>query len=249
MNFKEQIVEKSKEAYHIYVPHLSIDTVIFGFNESELKVLLLKMNYNKQWFLPGGYVGKSESLNDAAQRILQDRAGVENIFLEEFGVFGELNRNESFFEEFDDDLWHKQRFISIGYYALVDYKNVNPKEDALSEVCEWVDLSQLSDILLTMDHRMIIEKALLALREKMAYKPIGYNLLPEKFTLPELQKLYEVILGKELNRGNFYRKIKNTGILQKLDERKKGGAHKSPDLYSFHIENYNMLLKEGLSSW
>ena len=95
----------------------------------------------------------------------------------------------------------------------------------------------------------IVEKALLALREKISIKPIGFNLLPEKFTLSELQKLYEAILGKELNRGNFYRKIKNPGILGKLDEQKRGGAHKAPDLYSFDEENYNKALENGLTSW
>lgn len=100
-----------------------------------------------------------------------------------------------------------------------------------------------------MDHREIVEKALLTLREAISYKPIGYNLLPEKFTLSELQKLYEIILGKELNRGNFYRKIKNLGILKKLDERRTGGAHKAPDLYSFDEESYAKALENGLSSW
>lgn len=100
-----------------------------------------------------------------------------------------------------------------------------------------------------MDHREIIEKALLTLREKISIKPIGYNLLPEKFTLTELQKLYEAILGKELNRGNFYRKIKNLGILNKLDEQRRGGAHKAPDLYSFDKEKYTEALKNGLNSW
>ncbi len=102
---------------------------------------------------------------------------------------------------------------------------------------------------MAMDHKEIVEKALLALREKISIKPIGFNLLPEKFTLSALQKLYEAILGKELNRGNFYRKIKNLGILKKLDEQKRGGAHKAPDLYSFDEENYNKALENGLTSW
>ena len=121
--------------------------------------------------------------------------------------------------------------------------------DELSEKCEWISLSQLSEIELAMDHREIIEKALLTLRERITYKPIGYNLLPEKFTLSELQKLYETILGKELNRGNFYRKIKNLEILRKLNEQRRGGAHKSPDLYSFDEENYKKALENGLSNW
>ncbi|WP_333597196.1 NUDIX hydrolase [Chryseobacterium flavum] len=249
MDSRQQLLNKSNEAKEIFLPHLSVDPVIFGFDRNELKVLLLKMNYRKQWLLPGGYVRKDEDLAETVQRILKERAGVTDVYLEEFGVFGKKNRSEFYFEDFDETLFHKQRFISVGYYALYHPDRFNLVHDELSETCEWVYLSKLSEIELAMDHRDIIEKALLTLREKISYKPIGYNLLPEKFTLPELQKLYEVILGKELNRGNFYRKIKSTGILQKLDEKRPGGAHKSPDLYSFNIENYNKLLNEGLSSW
>ena len=249
MNFNEQLVQFSKDSYAQYVPHVSVDTVIFGFNEGEMKVLLLKMNFNKQWFLPGGYVGKDENVDAAAKRVLLERAGAQGIFLEEFAIFGDVNRNESSFEGFPNDLWQKMRFISIGYYALVNYTEVIPQPDQLSELCEWVDFSKLSELSLTMDHRRIIDKALLTLRERLSYKPIGYNLLPAKFTLPELQRLYEVVLGRKLNRGNFYRKMKNMNILTKLDEQRKGGAHKAPDLYSFDLDQYNRVLADGLANW
>ncbi|MGE8527051.1 NUDIX hydrolase [Chryseobacterium rhizosphaerae] len=246
---KEQILKRSVEAKEIYLPHLSADPVIFGFDQNELKVLLAKMNYRKQWLLPGGYVHKDEDLDEAVLRILESRTGVTNVFLEEFGVFGKRNRSELYFEDFDDSLFQKQRFISVGYYALYNSSEINPVADEMSEICEWVYLKQLPEIELAMDHREIIDKALLTLREKISYKPIGYNLLPEKFTLPELQKLYEAILGKTLNRGNFYRKIKNLGILRKLEEQRRGGAHKSPDLYSFDQENYTKALENGLNNW
>lgn len=250
MDSKEQIVKRSMEAKEIFLPHLSADPVIFGFDQNELKVLLIKMNYRKLWLLPGGYVGKDEDLDEAVVRILKDRAGITaDVYLDEFGVFGKRNRSEHYFEDFDETLFHKQRFISIGYYALYNPSRFNLVPDEFSESCEWIYLSQLSEIELAMDHREIIEKALLTLREKISIKPIGYNLLPEKFTLSELQKLYEAILGKELNRGNFYRKIKNLGILNKLEEQRRGGAHKSPDLYSFDAEKYARALKNGLNSW
>ncbi|HBV14500.1 NUDIX hydrolase [Chryseobacterium carnipullorum] len=250
MNSKEQILQRSIEAKEIFLPHLSADPVIFGFDQKELKVLLIKMNYRKLWLLPGGYVGKNEDLDEAVVRILKDRVGITtDVYLDEFGVFGKRNRSELYFEDFDDTLFHKQRFISIGYYALYNPSRFNLVPDELSESCEWIYMSQLSEIELAMDHREIIEKALLTLREKISIKPIGYNLLPEKFTLSELQKLYEAILGKELNRGNFYRKIKNLGILNKLEEQRRGGAHKSPDLYSFDEEKYAQALKNGLNAW
>lgn len=250
MDSKEQIVKRSIEAKEIFLPHLSADPVIFGFDQNELKVLLIKTNYRQLWLLPGGYVGKDEDLDEAVIRILKDRAGITaDVYLDEFGVFGKRNRSEHYFEDFDETLFHKQRFISIGYYALYNPSRFNLVPDEFSESCEWIYLSKLSEIELAMDHREIIEKALLTLREKISIKPIGYNLLPEKFTLSELQKLYEAILGKELNRGNFYRKIKNLGILNKLEEQRRGGAHKSPDLYSFDEEKYTRALKNGLNSW
>ncbi|WP_312089589.1 NrtR DNA-binding winged helix domain-containing protein [Chryseobacterium sp.] len=249
MNSKQQFISESIEAKEVYLPHLSADPVIFGFDKNELKVLLIKMNYRKKWFLPGGFIDKNLDLDEAIKKILAKRAGLTNIFVEEFGVFGKINRSESYFEDFDESLFQKQRFITIGYYALYNPEKIHPIPDELTEACEWFYLSQLNEVDLGMDHREIIEKALLTLREKISIKPIGYNLLPEKFTLTELQKLYEAILGKELNRGNFYRKIKNLGILNKLDEQRRGGAHKAPDLYSFDEGKYTEALKNGLNSW
>lgn len=249
MDFKEIIINNSKKAYEMYVPHISVDTVIFGFNGDQLKVLLLKMKFNQQWFLPGGYMKKDENLESAAIRILRERTQLDKIFLQEFAVFSELNRSEEAFKDFPDDLWHKKRFISVGYYALVNHKDVSPIGDELSESCDWIFLDELESQNITMDHKQIIEKALHTLREQISYKPIGLNLLPEKFTLSELQKLYEAILGRTLNRGNFYRKIKNIGILKKLDEKRKGGAHKAPDVYIFDQENYFKILENGINNW
>ena len=249
MDFKEIIINNSKKAYEIYVPHISVDTVIFGFNGDQLKVLLLKMKFNHQYFLPGGYMKKEENLESAAIRILRERTQLDKIFLQEFAVFSELNRSEETFKDFPDDLWHKKRFISVGYYALVNHKDVSPIGDELSESCDWIILDELESQNITMDHKQIIEKALNTLREQISHKPIGLNLLPEKFTLSELQKLYEAILGRTLNRGNFYRKIKNIGILKKLDEKRKGGAHKAPDLYTFDQENYFKILENGINNW
>ena len=249
MDFKEIIINNSKKAYEMYVPHISVDTVIFGFNGDQLKVLLLKMKFNQQWFLPGGYMKKEENLESAAIRILRERTQLDKIFLQEFAVFSELNRSEETFKDFPEDLWHKKRFISVGYYALVNHKDVSPIGDELSESCDWIILDELESQNITMDHKQIIEKALNTLREQISYKPIGLNLLPEKFTLSELQKLYEAILGRTLNRGNFYRKIKNIGILKKLDEKRKGGAHKAPDLYTFDQVNYFKILENGINNW
>ncbi|MFH6948465.1 NUDIX domain-containing protein [Flavobacterium sp. FlaQc-51] len=248
MEFKKILEEQSDAAWEKYIPTLSIDCVIFSFHETELQVLTVKMKDQDLWGLPGGYVQKEENVDDAAIRILKDRTGTENIYLQQFYTFGNLKRSESAFEDYADSLWNIQRFVSIGYYALAEYSQVSLVIDEYSSACEWKSIENLPVFM--MDHRTIFDKALLTLREQLNNHPIGYNLLPEKFTMPELQKLYEIILGKKLNRGNFYRKILRYDILTKLDESRKGGAHKAPDLYSFDLEKYNIALKEGLKgSW
>ncbi|TRW26747.1 NUDIX hydrolase [Flavobacterium zepuense] len=244
MSLKKLFEERSDIAWKANMPSVSIDCVVFGFHDSSLKVLLVRLKDQPLWSLPGGYMGKKEELKDAAARILNERTGAENIYLQQFKVFSKLNRSEDFFKDYDDTLWHKQRFLTVGFYALVNYTDVEPVIDELSDACEWVDINTLPEMM--MDHREIFDKALVTLRRQLNYKPIGYSLLPEEFTMPELQKLYEIILDKKLNRGNFYRKMTGYDILDKLDEPRKGGAHKAPNLYRFNLDKYKAALKDGL---
>ena len=246
MELQKILEDRSKESWNNYLPNLSIDCVVFGFDNDSLKVLLLKMKDSNLWGIPGGYILKQETLNEAANRILKQRTGADNIYLQQFRVFSDLKRSEGFFEDYPDGIWNKQRFLSIGFYALVNYSDVNLIVDEFSEACVWKSIDELPEFM--MDHRAIFDKALIRLRKQLNDKPIGYNLLPEKFTMPELQKLYETILGKKLNRGNFYRKMLRYDILQKLDEIRKGGAHKAPDLYKFDIEKYKKALEQGLNN-
>jgi 8-oxo-dGTP diphosphatase len=191
MDFKKKIEKVSEHYWEIYVPNLSLDCVVFGFHDNLLKVLVIKMIEGDLWALPGGYILKTEQLNDAATRILKERTGAEDIYLQQFRVFGNLNRSESFFEDFSNNLWHKQRFVSVGFYALVDFTKVNLVIDEFSIKCEWKSIDELPELM--MDHSFIFEKALSTLRKQLIHKPIGYNLLPKKFTMPELQKLYATL--------------------------------------------------------
>ncbi|MFV5696347.1 NrtR DNA-binding winged helix domain-containing protein [Flavobacterium sp. LB3P122] len=245
MEFNKIIEEKSNESWDIYIPNLSVDCVVFGFHDTILKVLVTRLKETDLWALPGGYVLKTENLEEAANRILFSRTGAENIYLQEFKVFSDLNRSDGIFDNFPDTLWNKQRFLSVGFYALVDFQHVNLIIDDFSDACEWKSIDELPNFM--MDHRSIFDKALETLRRQLNHKPIGYSLLPEKFTMPELQKLYEIILAKKLNRGNFYRKMLRYDILEKLEESRKGGAHKAPDLYKFDLEKYRLALKNGLN--
>lgn len=241
--------------FDTYHPGISIDCVIFGFHKKELKVLLLKMKNLDEWAVPGGFVKKEEDVNNSAIRILRERTGLEDIYLEQFQLFGSLDRHDTQYVNrlLADEVippklegWFRQRFITMGYYALVEFSKVKPAPDANSEKCEWVSLDSLPDLIL--DHNAIIQTGLQALRNKLRSRPIGKNLLPEKFTMTELRTLYETILGEELDRRNFQRKILRFGVVDRLDETRKGGAHKAPYLYRFNEEKYNKSIGSGFKT-
>lgn len=237
-----------------YQPSLSIDCVIFGFHDNQLKVLLIKTNYSAKWALPGGFIPISEDLDEAANSVLQKRTGVQGIFLRQFATFGKVNRNNKEFSEtildfygisFDEGKWFTNRFVTVGYYALVDFSKTIPQMKSNNEIIEWVDHMNVPSLIL--DHKDILEKALESLRVELNTMPVGYNLLPEKFTIPELQRLYETILGKRLDRRNFLRKITSIGILVKLEEKKSNVAYKAPNLYRFDKEKYEYVVTNGIT--
>jgi hypothetical protein len=138
------------------------------------------------------------------------------------------------------------RFITIGYWALVEFSKVVPKPDEFSSSCKWFDIDKVPSLIL--DHNEILNKALQSLRRNLNDYPLGRDLLPTKFTMPELQRLYETILGKRLDRRNFQKKILGMDILVKLQERKKGGAHKAPFLYRFDLQKYRKGMRSGIKS-
>ncbi len=241
-----------------YINNLSIDCVIFGFHNNKLKVLLLKLKNNAGYSLPGGFIRIDETIEEAARKELKNRTGLENIFLRQFYVFSDLDRAENnpviqilrdrkVYDESSLKYFDK-RFITIGFFALVEYTKVVPVPDIISESCEWMNLDD--DIPIMLDHRKIIKMAHVALKKQINNSPIGINLLPDKFTLPELQRLYETILGTKLDRRNFQRRIHAYNILHKLNEKRRGGAHKSPYLYKFNKKRYQFALENGLmNNW
>lgn len=227
-----------------YIPNLAYDSVIFGFNGKQLKILILEYHNTKLFALPGGFVKKNEDLNEAVQRGLRERTGLDNIYLEQFYTFGDTSRArpdimkrilEANYGTIDETYWLMGRFISVAYYALINYEDVDPKPDALSDSINWYPVDDLPELM--MDHTQIVEKAVQTLRENVDRKLVGINLLPVKFTMKELQGMYEVILGEKLHRTAFQRKILGMDILERQEKLFLGTAHKAPYLYSFKIKN------------
>ena len=223
-----------------FLKHIAYDSVIFGFSGDKLKILIIKYHNTGLLALPGGFVRMDENLNDAVRRGLKERTGLDNIYLEQFYTFGDVARykpeimqtimvaNNQPQQELS---WLLDRFISVAYYALINYNEVVAKPDALSDSCDWYDIGELPKLML--DHAEIVTKALQTLRDNLERKLVGMNLLPTLFTMNDLQKVYEEILGEKLHRGTFQRKMLSLNVLQRHEKQFLGKAHKAPFLYSF----------------
>jgi 8-oxo-dGTP diphosphatase len=228
-----------------FLPHLSIDCVVFGFHDADLELLLLKWKGHNVWALPGGYVGRRQSLDDAAQWVLRQRTGLRQVQLRQFHAFGELGRGETMarkalgvvFNGVRRDQWVFQRVVSIGYCALVDFHEAEPTPAANTDSCAWYPLNDHPP--LAFDHERIVARALEELRSAVEVPGAGASLLPERFTMPELQRLHEAILGRRLDRRNFQKKMLERGGIERLSERREGGAHRAPYLYRFTVLPYH----------
>lgn len=238
-----------------YLSHLSVDNVIFGYHNKQLKVLLTKLYNNDMWMLPGGFIKDTESILDAAKRVACERTGLKDLYLKQYKSYGEPKRTfdtnitvneEYYFDGKKSDIINDY-FVSISFYTLTEFSKVNITKSEIDQDCQWFNLEEVPELLY--DHSIIFEDAVKALRFHVDYFPIGMKLLGNKFTMPEIQSLYETILDKKIDRRNFSKKILKSGILIKLDEQRKIGAHRSPNLYSFNVENYTKALESGVGSF
>jgi ADP-ribose pyrophosphatase YjhB (NUDIX family) len=229
-----------------FIWNISYDSVIFGFNGKQLKILILEYHNTGLFALPGGFVRRDESLDESVKRGVRERTGLEDIYFEQFQTFGSLTRSDPeamklILEENNYDLksneWMLDRFISIAYYALINYDEVSPKPDSLSDSINWYAIDELPSLM--MDHDQIVNRALQVLRDNLEKKLVGMNLLPSKFTMKQLQKVYEAILGEELRRTTFQRRILAMDILDRHEKLFQGKAHKAPYLYSFKLNGVN----------
>lgn len=222
----------NKDKFH--KPSVTVDCVVFGLDHSsEVRVLLIKRAYEpfkNYWALPGGFIKENEDLDTAARRELEEETGVKNLFIEQLYTFGQPDRDP------------RGHVISVAYYALVNLEEHPASGATDASEAKWFKISEVPE--LAFDHATILDVAIKRLDSKVRYQPIGFELLPEKFTLSELQKLYETILGQELNRRNFRSKILKMGILEQL-ERQKDVPHRPAFLYQFNQEKYEELTKNG----
>ena len=214
---------------------VAVDCIIFGYDilEKELKLLLFKRMFEPakgRWSLAGGFVEADESLDNAAGRILRNLTGLESVYMKQSFAYGETERDPG------------GRVISVAYFALITLRDIN-KEYAEKNGVSWCSLSHLPDLIF--DHPRMVRQALIDLQNQIRIKPVGFELLPEKFTLVQLQDLYEAIFRKKIDRRNFRKKILSMEILEKLNEKEKETSKKGAFYYRFNEENYKRLKQDG----
>jgi hypothetical protein len=233
--------------------HVSVDCVVFGFEFGQLNALVLerKMQFNKQEYtdckLPGDLVRKDEDLDTAAARVLNELTGLENIYLKQFAAIGtpdRLTRQERDMEWLRQIGHPEEVVVTVAYYALINIDQDRINRFQLQEGAKWKPVSLIGE--LAFDHNLILNDALETLRNELRFNPIGFELLPSKFTLSQLQKLYEVIMGIELDKRNFRKKVANMPYVVPMDEKEKGVAHKPAQYYTFSKKIYNKTRKNTL---
>ena len=251
---KEETIKRIKQQLPHWMPGISIDCVIMGYHDQALSVLILKWKGLDKWSLPGGFIKKDEDLSAAAARVLEERTGLTLSILRQFETFGKQDRNEI---QYSLDLlaqlgideptiheWFYQRFITVGFLALVDQKSCQLQPDFLSESCEWYPIHNIPELIF--DHNEIVNSAREYLKIQLNHLPVGKSLLDEKFTMKDLQVLYETILDTPLDRANFQKRILKLGILNRHEKHMTGGAHKAPYLYSFNEDAYHQAVENGI---
>jgi 8-oxo-dGTP diphosphatase len=219
--------------YEFARPALAVDIVVFALDSDDLRVMLIerKLPPLGNWALPGGFVRVEETLHKAAVRELREETGLNDLFLEQLYTFGEMRRDP------------RERVVSVAYYALVNIAGHAVQASTDARAAAWFAVGELPP--LAFDHAEIVQMALARLRSKVRYQPIGFELLPEKFTLRQLQHLYEVVLDRPLDKRNFRKKLLSMGVLKETSEIETDVAHRAARLYRFDKKAYDRLTKRG----
>ena len=214
--------------YYVENPkfYVGVDCIIFGFDEGELHLLLLKRNFQPalgEWSLMGGFVQTDESADDAAKRVLKELTGLDKVYMEQVGAFGEIERDPG------------ERVISIAYYALININGSDAGQERLHNAF-WIKMSELPQLIF--DHTDMVNKALHIMRTKASTEPIGFNMLPKLFTLTQLQNLYEAIYDEVIDKRNFRKKVAEMDFIEKTDKIDKTGSRRGAALYKFNSRVY-----------
>ena len=217
--------------------HVAVDSIIFGYDEGgrELKVLLLKRNFQPakgEWSLMGGFLKNNESVDEAAKRILNELTGLSDVYVEQLYTFGEINRDPG------------ARIISVAHFALIKI-NASDLELVKNHGATWIPISSMPELIF--DHSAMVNRALKKLQIRARTQPIGFELLPDKFTIPQLQGLYEAIYNKTLDKRNFRRKLLSMDLLEKQEEKEKESSRKGAWYYRFDPKKYEDLLNRGFN--
>lgn len=231
-------MDTKKFSYEYPRAALTVDIVLFGFDEGDLKVLLIQRDlppFEDKWALPGGFVRLEETLEEAALRELCEETGVKDVFLEQLYSFGSVKRDP------------RERVVTVAYFALVKLTDHAVKAATDARNAAWFPVDETPS--LAFDHREILKAALKRLKGKVRYEPVGFELLPPKFALSELQHLYEVCLEQPIDKRNFRKKILGMGLLIETNEIQKDVAHRAARLHRFDEKKYRQLKKRGFSFW
>ena len=207
--------------------YVSVDCIIFGLNEGELSLLLLKRTFEPEkgkWSLMGGFVQQNESVDAAAKRVLKELTGLDNVYMEQVGTFGAVDRDPG------------ERVISVAYYALINVDE-SDRKSVEKHHAQWINIHELPE--LSFDHPTMIEKARDLMRRKASLEPIGLNLLPRLFTLSQMQSLYETIQGETIDKRNFRKKVAEMDYIEKTEMIDKSGSRRGAYLYKFNNKAYN----------
>ncbi len=236
------------------IPNVSVDSVVFGFDSVHLNVLLIGRNILYEgtryhdWKFPGDLIRLDEDLDTASKRILKELTGLHNIYMKQLKAFGSLDR---LIRRPQDMSWlisidhPERRVITIPYYALINLSKNGQKKIDLTTIARWTNVDDVSDLPLAFDHQEILEFALETLRNELRTKPLAFELLPSKFSLSQLQKIYEVIFGISLDKRNFRKKISNLSYIVHLNEKETEVSHRPAKLYMFSREIYQKLKTEN----
>lgn len=223
-------------SYEFPRPGLTVDCVVFGLDASDLKIVLIQRQqppFDGEWALPGGFVQVNESVDETALRQLRDKTGIQNVFLEQLFTFGRVDRDPG------------DRIVTVAYFALVNLNDYQAIATTATGEVSWFPVANLPH--LPLDHAEIVATALRRLKAKVRSEPIGFELLPPKFTLTQVQKLYETILEKPLDKRNFRKKILGMQILMELNEWEQKVPHRAARLYQFNEQAYQERQQQGFN--